>query len=462
MRAERQANVQALQSRAAALQSEIASITASQVDGARRSPPKRSGSAATTRCCASSTTSCSQDREELRLRGQVETERSAVKFEVVDPPTHAARAGGAQPAAAAVRRADRRARRGRRRGLRARPAQRAPSPPPAGSSATFDLPVIGTISHTLTEARAARCARARMKQFAAGAGRRWAGCSWCCWRRVRPARHGGLRGGHDRAEQDPAARRRRRRASRCSSAPRARSALGALQAGAGARRSWPSRPTAGRARRPAPTAAARARARAGRPPRRRPSRPSAAARRAGPAAAPAAAPRRQRDRVHRRPRSAIDRARLREQGLIVPERRGHRAARGIPHRQAADPARGARRAAPAAAPARAARAGLLAAAGRGQDLLRDQPRAGDRRPRRTAKCCWSTPTSPSPRSSRCSGLPGGPGLMDALADPDARGRGLRASRPTFPGLYVLPAGQPHRVGQRIPRQPRAPPRCSTG
>ena len=28
-----------------------------------------------------------QDREELRLRGQVETERNAVKFEVVDPPT---------------------------------------------------------------------------------------------------------------------------------------------------------------------------------------------------------------------------------------------------------------------------------------------------------------------------------------------------------------------------------------
>ena len=28
-----------------------------------------------------------QDREELRLRGQVETERSAVKFEVIDPPT---------------------------------------------------------------------------------------------------------------------------------------------------------------------------------------------------------------------------------------------------------------------------------------------------------------------------------------------------------------------------------------
>ncbi len=28
-----------------------------------------------------------QDREELRLRGQVETERSAIKFEVIDPPS---------------------------------------------------------------------------------------------------------------------------------------------------------------------------------------------------------------------------------------------------------------------------------------------------------------------------------------------------------------------------------------
>ena len=28
-----------------------------------------------------------EDREELRLRGQVETERNAVKFEVIDPPT---------------------------------------------------------------------------------------------------------------------------------------------------------------------------------------------------------------------------------------------------------------------------------------------------------------------------------------------------------------------------------------
>jgi hypothetical protein len=28
-----------------------------------------------------------QDREELRLRGEVKTEREAVKFEVVDPPT---------------------------------------------------------------------------------------------------------------------------------------------------------------------------------------------------------------------------------------------------------------------------------------------------------------------------------------------------------------------------------------
>ncbi len=59
-----------------------------------------------------------QDREELRLRGQVETERNAVKFEVIDPPTTPRAPAAPEPPAAAVRRAGARPRRRCRRGLR--------------------------------------------------------------------------------------------------------------------------------------------------------------------------------------------------------------------------------------------------------------------------------------------------------------------------------------------------------
>ena len=109
-----------------------------------------------------------RDREQLRLRGQVETERSAVQFEVVDPPS-----------------------------TPRKPA--APNRPlllfgvlilglgaGAGSAfalsklgstfatasqleRTFDLPVIGTVSHALTAAGKELAAR-RMKYFAAASG----------------------------------------------------------------------------------------------------------------------------------------------------------------------------------------------------------------------------------------------------------------------------------------------------
>jgi len=167
MRVERQANVESLMSRANALRSEVASLTASQAQepGAAAEAQRISRDYDVLR---QQYDKLLQDREELRLRGQVQNERSAIKFEVVDPPT-----------------------------LPRKPA--APNRPlllfgvlfaglaaGAGSAwamgqlnstfatstkleRTFDLPVIGTISHNLTEAaRALR--RKRLRLFAAGVG----------------------------------------------------------------------------------------------------------------------------------------------------------------------------------------------------------------------------------------------------------------------------------------------------
>lgn len=167
MRVERLSNVQSLQSRAAALRSEIASITASQA----REPGAAAEATRISRdydVLRSQYDQLLQDREELRLRGQVESERSAVQFEVVDPPT-----------------------------TPRKPA--APNRPlllagvlvvglGAGGGAAFamsklgstfatanqlerslGLPVIGTISHTFTQAGRELRAR-RLKYFAAGAG----------------------------------------------------------------------------------------------------------------------------------------------------------------------------------------------------------------------------------------------------------------------------------------------------
>lgn len=167
MRVERQAGVQSLQSRVAALQAEIASIVASQAQepGAAAEAQRISRDYEVLR---QQYDKLLQDREELRLRGQVETERNAIKFEVVDPPT----------------------------------TPRTPASPNrplllaavlvlgfgAGGGAAFalgqigggfatagrlerrlDLPVIGTISHNLTEAgRALR--RRQLAMFAGGAG----------------------------------------------------------------------------------------------------------------------------------------------------------------------------------------------------------------------------------------------------------------------------------------------------
>lgn len=83
--AERQANVQALLSRKAAAQSELASIAASQ----STQPTIATEAQRISRdydVLRKQYDELLQDREELRLRGQVENDRSGVKFDVIDPP----------------------------------------------------------------------------------------------------------------------------------------------------------------------------------------------------------------------------------------------------------------------------------------------------------------------------------------------------------------------------------------
>ncbi|MBO6526161.1 XrtA system polysaccharide chain length determinant [Erythrobacter sp.] len=167
IRAERQANVQALQARKAALQSDISALIAAQAD----EPAVAAEANRISRdyeVLKDKYDDLLKDREEMRLRGQVETERSAFQFEVIDPPT----------------------------------APRAPAAPNrpilllgvlivgigAGAGVAFvmgqlkssfttadklervlDLPVIGTISRSMTEA-ASKHEKLRLKQFLAGAG----------------------------------------------------------------------------------------------------------------------------------------------------------------------------------------------------------------------------------------------------------------------------------------------------
>jgi polysaccharide chain length determinant protein (PEP-CTERM system associated) len=167
MKVERQSTVQSLQSRAAALRAELAQITASQAlePGASAEAQRISRDYEVLR---KQYDELLADREELRLRGQVETERSSVKFDVVDPPSTPRvpsapnrplllfavlflGVGAGSGTAYAL---------GKFNGTFAT----------AGKlETTFDLPVIGTISHTLTEA--ARALRQRkLKQFYAASG----------------------------------------------------------------------------------------------------------------------------------------------------------------------------------------------------------------------------------------------------------------------------------------------------
>jgi polysaccharide chain length determinant protein (PEP-CTERM system associated) len=167
IRAERQANVQSMQARSAALSSEIMSVTASQAmePGVAAEAQRISRDYDVLR---QQYDKLLQDREELRLRGQVETERSAVKFEVIDPPTSPrvpaapnrplllfgvlilglGAGGGAGFALTQLR------------GTFATSAQ---------LERAFELPVIGTVSHTSTEATRAGAARKAKLFIVAGA-----------------------------------------------------------------------------------------------------------------------------------------------------------------------------------------------------------------------------------------------------------------------------------------------------
>lgn len=86
LRADRQATVQSLTARRAGLQGEIAQLTAVALDN-----PEAAAEAQKINrdydVLKEQYDKLLQDREELRLRGEIKTEREAVKFEVVDPPT---------------------------------------------------------------------------------------------------------------------------------------------------------------------------------------------------------------------------------------------------------------------------------------------------------------------------------------------------------------------------------------
>ncbi|MCV0383528.1 MAG: chain-length determining protein [Erythrobacter sp.] len=165
IRAERQANLQALQARKAALQSDITAMMAAQSSepavAAEGNRISRDYDVLRTKY-----DELLKNREEMRLRGDVQTERSAFQFQVIDPPTAPRRpaspnrpllllgvlfagiAAGAGTAFALGRlkagfaTADRLER-------------------------TLDLPVAGTISRSMTTARKSH-ERLRLKQFAGG------------------------------------------------------------------------------------------------------------------------------------------------------------------------------------------------------------------------------------------------------------------------------------------------------
>lgn len=85
IRAERQANMEALQARRAAIQSDIAGLMASQAS----SPEIAAEANRISRdyqVLKDKYDELLKDREEIRLRGQVENERSSFKFDVIDPP----------------------------------------------------------------------------------------------------------------------------------------------------------------------------------------------------------------------------------------------------------------------------------------------------------------------------------------------------------------------------------------
>lgn len=167
IRAERQANVQALEARKAALQSDISALIAAQAD----EPAVAAEANRISRdyqVLKDKYDELLRNREEMRLRGQVETERSAFKFEVIDQPTAPRRPAapnrplllfvvlilgiGAGSVVAFVM------------------GQLTSSFTTSDKlQRTLDVPVIGTISRSMSDA-ARRHEKLRLKQFLAGAG----------------------------------------------------------------------------------------------------------------------------------------------------------------------------------------------------------------------------------------------------------------------------------------------------
>ncbi len=86
IKAERGANVQSLLSRRASLQSEVAGLTSSRISNPQIAAEAQRISRDYD-VLKQQYDKLLQDREQLRLRGQVQTERSSIKFQVVDPPT---------------------------------------------------------------------------------------------------------------------------------------------------------------------------------------------------------------------------------------------------------------------------------------------------------------------------------------------------------------------------------------
>lgn len=167
IRIERQSNVLSLQARAAALRSEIASINAS----AAREPGAAAEAQRISRdydVLREQYDSLLEDREVLRLRGEVSNQNSALQFEVIDQPTTPrvpsapnrpllllgvlilGLGAGAGTAFALSKLGSTFATAGQ-------------------LERTFGLPVVGTISHTFSEA-GRELRRKRFRYFAAGVG----------------------------------------------------------------------------------------------------------------------------------------------------------------------------------------------------------------------------------------------------------------------------------------------------
>ena len=167
IKAERDANVQALMARKAAIQADLTGAMADQAT----EPGVAAEANRISRDYEVLKTKYDQllnDREEMRLRGQVENERSSFKFEVVDPPSTPR-----QPASPnrplllfGVLIAGLGAGAGSAFGLN---QLRSTFATTAKLERALDLPVLGAISETLTDA-GRELRRKRMKMFYAGSG----------------------------------------------------------------------------------------------------------------------------------------------------------------------------------------------------------------------------------------------------------------------------------------------------